>query len=243
MKPMMPTFDAATFVLARVQSTPTIEETFHDRPARPSSSSASSPRRQVFEGARAPGSCRSQFAVVTDIRASQPCARRPHCSPMSTSPTSSTSRSASSALQTSACTARPPDLPSRPSSPVAAERLPTTTARRPRPGQLDRRSRGRSRASLPSPAPSSPPRTETRRATPRASRAGGVLDRDRLDALVDPLHEPGEDVARPDLDERADAARGRLGRRLRELHRSGGWSTEERHSRGADSRSARSPST
>src|ERR671914_268017 len=48
---------------------------------------------------------------------------------------------------------------------------------------------------------------------------GQVVHRDRLHTLVDALHETGEHVARPDLDERAHASSDQLRRRLRELHR------------------------
>ena len=51
---------------------------------------------------------------------------------------------------------------------------------------------------------------------------------DRLDAAVDSLHEPGEHVARPDLDERRRAAPDELGRRLGEPHRCGQLVDEER---------------
>src|SRR5881275_1867756 len=51
---------------------------------------------------------------------------------------------------------------------------------------------------------------------------------DRLDAPVDPPDEPGEDVARADLDERAYALLHELLRRLGEPHRRGQLLDEER---------------
>jgi hypothetical protein len=45
-----------------------------------------------------------------------------------------------------------------------------------------------------------------------------TVHRDSLDAAVDPLHEPGQHVARADFDERPDAAAHELRRRLREAN-------------------------
>src|SRR5688572_31888501 len=50
---------------------------------------------------------------------------------------------------------------------------------------------------------------------------GEVVHRDRLNALVDPLHEAREHGARSHLDERLHALVDELLRRLRELHRRG----------------------
>src|SRR5687768_65502 len=47
---------------------------------------------------------------------------------------------------------------------------------------------------------------------------GEVVHRDRLDTAVDALDEPGEHVARTDLDEGLRALADELTRRLRELH-------------------------
>src|SRR4051812_45495328 len=47
---------------------------------------------------------------------------------------------------------------------------------------------------------------------------GEVVHGDRLDARLDPLYETGQDLARPDLDERLHALVDELLRRLRELH-------------------------
>src|SRR3954466_14037124 len=47
---------------------------------------------------------------------------------------------------------------------------------------------------------------------------GEVVHRDGLDARLDPLHETGKHLARPDLDEGLDALVDELLRRLRELH-------------------------
>ena len=91
-----------------------------------------------------------------------------------------------------------------------------------RPRQLDSDRAADARVSRPVTSARLPvERGETASGGERSSRlleAREVVDGDGADAAVDPLDEPGEDVARPDLDERRDAVVDELARGLREAH-------------------------
>src|SRR5436190_5141429 len=131
----------------------------------------------------------------------------------SSSPALSTSARACSASDTSACSA---------TAPVSA----ATSAASASPERYEKVTRAPARASSATtarPIPREPPVTSACLSASdpysgsgerllRLLQARHVVDRNGLDVAVDALHEAGEDVARPDLDERAHAvARERAG--------------------------------
>src|SRR5262245_4950372 len=148
---------------------------------------------------------------------------------MSRSPASSTSRCAPSAFETSAWTARPPMSLATASASSAPALYPTTTDAPALP----------SSTAIARPMPRDPPVTRAVRPSREQKSGSGdgllgllepgeVVDRDRRHGPVDPLHEPAEHVARPDLDEDLDALLDEAARRLREPHRGGQLLDEER---------------